>query len=177
MPRRSLSPEEQALWAALTRSVKPIRAAARMPAPAVVPIKPVEPKRLTASSARPFVAPPARSPAAILDSGWERRIRGGNLVPDMTIDLHGHTLSSAHVRLGQAIALGLAQGARILLVITGKPPKSAAFDSHSRRGAIRGEIGHWLETGSYADRIASVRAAHPRHGGDGALYVILRRSR
>lgn len=177
MPRRSLSPEEQALWTALTRSVKPIRAVARLPVPAAVPLKPVEQKRLTPSPARPFAAQPARSPATILDSGWERRIRGGNLVPDMTIDLHGHTLSSAHARLGQAIALGLAQGARILLVITGKPPKITALDSHARRGAIRGEIGHWLETGSYADRIASVRTAHPRHGGDGALYVILRRSR
>ena len=44
-------------------------------------------------------------------------------------------------------------------------------------GAIRGEIGHWLETSSYADRIASVRIAHRRHGGDGALYVILRRKK
>lgn len=95
----------------------------------------------------------------------------------MTIDLHGHTLASAHARLGQAIALGLAQGARILLVITGKPPKTAASGKATRRGAIRGEIGHWLETGAHADRIASVRAAHPRHGGEGALYVILRRSR
>ncbi|SCW55031.1 DNA-nicking endonuclease, Smr domain [Sphingobium faniae] len=178
MARRSLSPEEQALWAALTRSVKPIRAVPRLPLPAAVPVKqPVEQKRLTPSPARPAVALPPRTPATILDSGWERRIRSGNLAPDMTIDLHGHTLASAHARLGQAIALGLAQGARILLVITGKPPKTAASGKATRRGAIRGEIGHWLETGAHADRIASVRAAHPRHGGEGALYVILRRSR
>ena len=64
-----------------------------------------------------------------------------------------------------------------MLVVTGKPPKSPSANGGTRRGAIRGEIGHWLETSSYADRIASVRIAHQRHGGDGALYVILRRKK
>ena len=95
----------------------------------------------------------------------------------MAIDLHGHTLSSAHAMLNQALSSALARGLRILLVITGKPPKTAAPNRESRRGAIRGEIGHWLETSPFADRIASVRQAHPRHGGDGAIYIILRRKK
>ncbi len=111
----------------------------------------------------------------MLDNSWERRIRGGTISPDMSIDLHGHSLSAAHARLNQAIAHALANNARVLLVVTGKPPKTAEKLGGSRRGAIRGEIGHWLETSAYADRIASVRIAHPRHGGDGALYLILRR--
>ena len=113
----------------------------------------------------------------MLDSGWERRIRNGNLVPDMSIDLHGHSLAAAHALLNQALAAAWTRDARILLVVTGKPPKTAFSGGISRRGAIRGEIGHWLETSSYADRIASVRIAHQRHGGDGALYVILRRKK
>lgn len=95
----------------------------------------------------------------------------------MTIDLHGHSLSAAYSRLNQALASAWARDVRILLVVTGKPPKSPSASGGSRRGAIRGEIGHWLETSSYADRIASVRIAHRRHGGDGALYVILRRKK
>lgn len=98
------------------------------------------------------------------------------MAPDMAIDLHGHSLAAAHVRLNQALAAAWARDARILLVVTGKPPKTASAGG-SRRGAIRGEIGHWLETSSYADRIASVRIAHQRHGGEGALYVILRRKK
>jgi DNA-nicking Smr family endonuclease len=111
----------------------------------------------------------------MLDSSWERRIRSGALSPDISIDLHGHSLSAAHARLNQAIGAAVAQDARIMLVVTGKPPKSAGNAGGTRRGAIRAEIGHWLETGPHADRIASVRIAHPRHGGDGALYLILRR--
>jgi DNA-nicking Smr family endonuclease len=113
----------------------------------------------------------------MLDSNWERRIRSGTLVPDMAIDLHGHSLSAAHTRLNQALATALSRDLRILLIVTGKPPKAHATGRDSRRGAIRGEIGHWLETSAYADRIASVRLAHPRHGGEGAIYVILRRKK
>ncbi len=61
----------------------------------------------------------------MLDNSWERRIRGGTISPDMSIDLHGHSLSAAHARLNQAIANALANNARILLGVTGKPPKTA----------------------------------------------------
>lgn len=178
MARRRLSSEEQALWNALARSVRPLRPGARLPEPAS-PSQGVEqpPARLTATPQAVLRPTPSRTPAKVLDAGWERRIRSGALVPDMTIDLHGHSLSAAHARLNQALAGALARDARIVLVITGKPPKSIGVGGDGRRGAIRGEIGHWLETSAYADRIASVRLAHPRHGGDGALYVILRRKK
>lgn len=177
MARRHLSPDEAALWTALTRSVRPIRPHGRVTPP--LPTQPVAVAIKTGLTPpqRPAPAPaPVRTPAAVLDTGWEKRIRGGTIMPDMSIDLHGHSLSAAHVRLNQAIASALARDARVLLVVTGKPPKSAA-DGASRRGAIRAEIGHWLETSPYADRIASVRVAHPRHGGDGALYLVLRRKK
>lgn len=184
MARRRLSSEEEALWSALARTVRPIRPSARaaaIPTMAPLPIEPSVKTRLTPPPARIIAAPPARTPAAVLDTGWERRIRSGTISPDTSIDLHGHTLSTAHARLNQAIAAALSRDARVLLVVTGKPPKSAAANGNGggagRRGAIRGEIGHWLETSPYADRIASVRIAHPRHGGDGALYLILRRKK
>lgn len=179
MGDRRLSSDEQALWVALTRTVRPI---GRAPAA-------VRPEASTAAAGAsggerltlppPWTAPPkaARTPAAVLDSGWERRIRAGALVPDMAIDLHGHSLSAAHVRLNQAIAAALMRDARVLLVVTGKLRKSEGEAGLSRRGAIRAEIGHWLQTSPHADRIASVRVAHPRHGGDGALYIILRRKK
>jgi DNA-nicking Smr family endonuclease len=177
MVRRNLSSEEQALWTALTRSIKPLRPGARTPVMPAVPVKAVPVTGLTKAPMPTVAAAPARTPAAVLDSGWERRIRNGNIAPDMAIDLHGHTLAAAHGRLNQALSAALARDVRVLLVVTGKPPKSAGVGSGSRRGAIRGEIGHWLETSSYADRIASVRVAHQRHGGDGALYIILRRKK
>jgi DNA-nicking Smr family endonuclease len=94
-------------------------------------------------------------------------------MPDRTIDLHGHTLASAHHALEHALARAIADDVRVLLVITGKPPKPDT----KVRGLIRANIGDWLGTSGYRDRIAAVRHAHPRHGGTGALYLILRRKR
>ena len=61
---------------------------------------------------------------------------------------------------------------RLLLLITGKPR-----DAKSGRGAIRAAVGDWLAASPYAGDIAAVRNAHPRHGGAGALYIVLRRRR
>ena len=178
MARRHLSTDEQALWSALARTVRPLRPLAQSPVPLpVVTIDPPAKKGLAPPPARPIPPAPIRTPAAVLDTGWEKRIRNGAVSPEMSIDLHGHSLSAAHARLHQALGAALAQGVRVILVVTGKPPKGALSDSAARRGAIRAEIGHWLETSAYADRIASVRVSHPRHGGDGALYLILRRKK
>ena len=68
-------------------------------------------------------------------------------------------------------------GARMVLVITGKPRRAEAADRGDRCGAIRAKLLDWLAAGSHASRIAAVRGAHPRHGGAGAVYVILKRTR
>lgn len=176
MAGRRLSPAEQALWDAVVGTARPIRPVARRAEPVLVAASPKPETRLITA---PIRMPPApvRAPVATLDSSWERKIRGGTLSPEFSIDLHGHTLSGAHARLNQAIAMAVAQGVRILLVVTGKPRKNEAGPGGNRRGAIRAEIGHWLGSGPWADRIASVRTAHPRHGGDGAIYIILRREK
>jgi len=96
----------------------------------------------------------------------------------MSVDLHGHTLETAHRRLNQVLGQAVARGVRVLLVVTGNPrPASGAPHEPRMRGAIRAEIGDWLALSGHADAIASVRTAHPRHGGRGALYIILRRRR
>ncbi len=177
MARRQLSSDEQAIWNALTRSVHPLR-----PHPRCESISERAVPATVGRSQSPAPSPPAaitspRVPATVLDTSWERRIRNGTISPDITIDLHGHSLSSAHARLNQALSSALMRDHRILLIITGKPPKVSGPAQQTRRGAIRGEIGHWLETSPYADRIASVRQAHPRHGGSGAIYIILRRKK
>ncbi|WP_228241791.1 Smr/MutS family protein [Porphyrobacter sp. GA68] len=110
-----------------------------------------------------------------LDSHWERRIRGGGLQPDFTLDLHGTTLDGAYHRLNDGLAQARAMGARVVLLIAGKPRPVEAADRGERRGAIRAKVLDWLAAGPHASHIAAIRRAHPRHGGEGALYVVLRR--
>ncbi|WP_336958513.1 Smr/MutS family protein [Sphingobium aquiterrae] len=187
MAARRLNPEERAAWALIARTVRrahkdEARGASAAAAPVDTPSPPAAPKRkasaalTTSAPARP-VPPPPRRPVETLDSTWEKQIRRGALQPDIAIDLHGHSLAAAHARLDQVLAEARLAGARTLLIVTGKARKFAQNGDGRGRGAIRAEIGHWLEAGRHADAIASVRTAHPRHGGDGAIYVILRRKK
>ena len=75
------------------------------------------------------------------------------------------------------IEQALAQDARVLLVIAGKAREHNALMGDRPRGAIRAQLRHWLDASPLAHRIAAVRGAHPRHGGAGALYIVLRRSK
>ena len=97
-------------------------------------------------------------------------------MPESTIDLHGHSLASAYDRLDQGLGAAIARGDRLLLLVTGKPPRPESERPHAR-GAIRAAIGDWLAASRHAANVAAVRPAHPRHGGAGALYIILRRTR
>jgi DNA-nicking Smr family endonuclease len=108
-----------------------------------------------------------------LDGSWDRRLSRGLVQPDASLDLHGHNLATAHALLDNRLERAIASGARLLLLITGKPRAAGA----EKRGAIRAAVGDWLAASRHAADIAAVRNAHPRHGGAGALYLILRRKR
>lgn len=112
-----------------------------------------------------------------LDSTWDRKLAKGIVAPDFTIDLHGHSLNTAWSRLEHGLILAESQGARIVLVVTGRPRPVDRGSTQGQRGVIRAKLLDWLAAGSHASRIAAVRGAHPRHGGAGALYLVLRRPR
>lgn len=185
-PPRALSPEERALWQRVVASVTPIARATPVPPSPIVPFvaptpvaEPVPTKKVKGRVPplrQPVAPPPPKPPRDTLDGGWDRRLSRGLVTPESAIDLHGHSLASAHTLLDQGLARAIARGDRVLLLITGKPPRAESERPHAR-GAIRAAVGDWLAASRHADAIAAVRGAHPRHGGQGALYVILRRSR
>lgn len=187
---RRLAPEENALWKKVAATVKPLAKAkaplAPVAPPTVSPPKPT-PRRVAAPAAAPLPAaklpPPRRThQAATLDGHWDRRLRKGLVRPDLSIDLHGHTLASAQALLDDAIGRGLLRGARVLLVVAGRlrPGADRLPQMHGDprpRGAIRASLPDWLAYSPYADQIVALRPAHISHGGAGAVYVILRRAR
>ncbi|MXO65080.1 Smr/MutS family protein [Altericroceibacterium endophyticum] len=191
-PPRGLSDEEAILWSRVTATVEPIHrrlekriAAERheppQPAMSLNPKLPPKQHKAKRAAARPAPAPlPSASSLPLshgLDSSWERKLTRAGVQPDFTLDLHGHTLDGAYQRLQGGLAQARAMGARVVLVVTGKPRSAEAADRGERRGAIRAKILDWLAVGSHAGDIAAIRKAHPRHGGAGALYIILRRQR
>lgn len=190
-PPRGLSVDEAVLWAKVAATVKPLhpvrgadrtqaKAGAEIASPADSPETPHQPAPAVRRPPAPAAARAEKraiQPVAGLDSHWERRLRAGSLAPDMTLDLHEHSLDAAYQRLLGGLDLARETGARVVLVIAGRARPAPAADRSGHRGAIRAKLLDWLAASRHAGAIAAIRAAHRRHGGDGALYVILRKPR
>ncbi len=186
---RGLSREDAEPWSRVARTVKPLRPQPKAIAPVVEqeaaspPPPAPRPRKARAVPSEPPVPPRRQDPPPRpldrhgLDGSWEKKLARAEVHPDFTLDLHGHGLDAAHARLEHGLAQAISLGARVVLVITGKPRPVEAADRGERRGAIRAKLLDWLAHGSHAHRIASVRGAHRKHGGPGAVYVILKRTR
>ena len=174
---RSLSPEEDALWARVTATIRPLsrepvtpRISDEEPPPKAAPARPgrVPPERPLPAQQR---KPPAHA-TATLDGSWDKRLRSGAVEPDRVVDLHGLNLDGAWQAIDTQLDRAIAAGDRVVLLITGhhrpgEPPVE--------RGRIRAAVNDWLAASRHARDIAAVRGAHRRHGGGGSLYIVLRR--
>jgi DNA-nicking Smr family endonuclease len=107
-------------------------------------------------------------PAAI-DAALHRRITRGRDAIAARIDLHGMTQDLARAALTAFFRRAVEEGWRAILVITGK---GVGGD-----GVLRRRVPDWLAEPPLRDQIAGVSEAHRRHGGEGALYVALKRKR
>ena len=212
---RRLDADEEALWALVAATVKPLHAkplhaiplhpgpiAAPLPSPPSSPIpiasanaipqKIARPDREGVGPRRSALPPPApkavlpRHHSESLDGSWDRRLGGGRIVPDVTIDLHGLSREAARHLLYRRVVDAEARGQRVILVITGKGHRAGPAPADlvpglrtgpTPRGGIKADLPRWLGEEGLSGRIAAVRRAHPRHGGAGAAYLILKRKR
>jgi DNA-nicking Smr family endonuclease len=171
---RSLSPEEAALWARVTATISPLsREKVQVPAIEPQPQQPAtaNPKPPACNTPKPL-QPQRPRPGTTLDGTWDRQLRSGSIAPDRILDLHGMNLDSAWTAIDRSLELAIDRGERVLLLITGH---HRSGEPPVQRGKIRAAVHDWLSASRHAARIAAVRGAHPRHGGGGSLYIILRR--
>lgn len=120
---------------------------------------------------------PVSGPSGI-NGATQDRLRKGQIEPDAKIDLHGLTEGAAHRTLLRFLDGAHRRGFRLILVVTGKGnPRKEELASwmQSPHGVLKQMVPRWLNEPEAAALIASVRPAHVRHGGDGALYVYLRK--
>lgn len=178
---RRLSLDDIALWDGVTRSVRPLRK--RKPAVVAVavselapsPAKPLKtPKPLKRVAAVPVAKPVAKMPPPIaaLDRKTRQKIARGHDSIDARLDLHGHTQAEAHDVLLRFLRRTQTKGGRVVLVITGKGGRG-----ESDRGVLKRAVPLWLALPEFRTMVIGFDAAAASHGGEGALYVRLRKLR
>lgn len=181
---RKPSEEERRLWRLVTQDVAPLRPSAAAPAspppPEPVPSPPPRPasagQRPVAAAPKPAV--PAAAPKRLrsgdltgIDGHRADRLRRGKQEIEGRLDLHGMRQIEAHDALIGFVAAAQRAGKKTLLVITGK----GSFSNGD--SVLRANVPLWLNERPLRDKILAITPAHPRDGGAGALYVILKRRR
>jgi DNA-nicking Smr family endonuclease len=158
------------------RDVKPL-APARPTRPPERPeeprVEPARPHRLVSAPVKRARSLPPLAPGDSpgVDRSTAERFRRGQLAVEARLDLHGMTQEEAHRALVRFIRRGHEDGLRTVLVITGKGGFGDA------RGVLRDAVPRWLNESDLRPRVLSCAWAQPKHGGAGALYVLLRRRR
>lgn len=174
-----LPPKDHAVWDVYTEQVTPLHPRVkrmRQPTPAKIAPAPLDDPPAMAPPPLP-VGKPIAAPLPIeLDRLTRRRIRRGDQAIDDRIDLHGMTQALAHRRLLAFLQSAQARGARLVMVITGKGRSDGDGEGRGT-GVLRRAVPLWLEEPAFRVLVVAISSAARPHGGEGALYLRLRRPR
>jgi len=186
MARRPISEEERALWQLIAKTAIPLkrrRKSEPKPAPPAPPEKPApksarrKTKSATPKAPAPVPPPPTRPHELAhglsigIDKRQAERFRRGKTPIEGRIDLHGRTQAQAHDDLHDFVARAHGAGKRMVLVITGKGITA------SKSGVLKENVPRWLNEPSLRRHVLAFDYAEPQHGGEGALYVLLKRKK
>lgn len=184
------------LWSEVKKTVAPLRRRlenaptdrdaildavnAPEPEPSSPPSRPVRTFR-PEGPAMPAYRPPYALAAPKLaetpiEPNLRRRLARGRVPIDAVLDLHGMTQEEAHGALIRFVSRRAARGDRTVLLITGKGLKKTGYLQIEQRGILRYAVPRWLAEPPLAELVAGVDTAHTGHGGEGALYVRLRKT-
>lgn len=184
----SRKPPDFDLWLDIAKSVKPLRLFASR----AQPVRPhaAVPKKPQVSPSAPHLHVPAsqlKAPPQLtgLDRRTTQRFTRGQVDIDRKLDLHGSGIEVARLRLMQFILAAQGEGARNVLVVTGKGDSLYArhtlhgadyFHAPERQGRLRRLVPEWFHEAEFRSLVSGFQPAHPKHGGGGAFYVRLRKS-
>ena len=176
---------DREIWQKVTESVRPL--GKRGDAPPLAPLPKIYIQEETRSLPMEWHTRPSPQPDNSIDRRMQRQIATGRQEVDRSVDLHGMTQDRAFATLKRTVEGAIKRGDKTLLVVTGKGGRRfnqldatpAAYrtraDFDQLGGVLRRMVPLWLEGPELKPFIQSYGTASPDHGGDGALYVILRR--
>lgn len=186
-----LSDSDRALWQQVAETARPLKDRAPPPPRRSPPDRAAETAKPKATKPAGRAAKGPAGPSPLIDTPRKRdeppelghgtvagvdrrqavRLRRGRLAIDGRLDLHGDTQAIAHRRLNDYLANAQAAGKRCVLVVTGRGLGKA------EGGVLKTQVPRWLNQPPNRERVLAFDIAQPRHGGDGALYVLLKRDK
>ena len=180
--KRSLSEEERELWESIAKEIRPLRKKPRAGKPEAVSAeaattaaaKPETPPKPLPSAKIPRAIKPVAPPLAPLGRRERAQLSRGRKEIDARLDLHGMTQTRAHRALSVFLQRAHNDGLTIVLVITGR---GRAAGADPERGVLRRQVPQWLSLPEFRSLVVGFEKAHVGHGGEGALYVRIRRSK
>jgi DNA-nicking Smr family endonuclease len=177
--KRALSDEERVLWDSVAKQISPLRKKMRLAKAQAAPQpekRAPAPAPKTSATAQTQRAPKAAPipPLAPLGRRDRSRLSRGSHEIDARLDLHGMTQTRAHRALLGFLQRAHHDGLTFVLVITGK---GKAGGAESERGVLRRQVPQWLSLPEFRSLVIGFEQAHIGHGGEGALYVRVRKSR
>jgi DNA-nicking Smr family endonuclease len=179
--KRALSEEERELWESVTRQAKLLRKkhrptelhAASPKTESHIAANAVVPPKLLSPGTSPDAAKPVVPSLAPLGRRERAQLSRGRKEIEARLDLHGMTQARAHRALSGFLHRAHGDGLTFVLVITGK----GRMGAESERGVLRRQVPQWLSQPEFRALVVGFEEAHIGHGGAGALYVRIRRSR
>ena len=187
MKKKPFAVHDHGLWDEVARRIRPLGKSALKASASSVSL----PKQSIQFAAQKPSAPRVslnKTPPPItgFDRRTEQKLLRGKVEIEARLDLHGMGLEEARLRLLDFISRRHMSGHRLVLVITGKG--ASPFSSHTlhgrehfhapeREGRLRRQLPEWLHEAQFRTHVSGFQQAHPKHGGGGAFYVKLRRTR
>ena len=170
--RQRLNAQDRALWGEFTQSVRPLTP--RSPTPLSRSARSA--RAPAAASAMPVASVRKAAPQVeAIERRQKQQLARGRVEIDARLDLHGKTQAQAHAELMRFLRRAQSQGAKFVLVITGKG--ALARNHGGEPGVLRRQVPLWLRQPELRSCVSAFEQAHVVHGGEGALYVRLRRQR
>lgn len=191
--RRGLASEDQKLWDRMAKDFEPLWKAPKKhvveseqtheSSQDVRQVKPRKVKNWTSVDVEAGLRDVVSRQGQEIDGRTSKRLKQGKMYVEGVLDLHGMTQEQAHRSLIAFIHRSYQQGKRCVLVITGKGNRN--YPDHQRPqhfidpepGVLKRRVPDWLMDKSLSPMILQWEQARPSDGGDGALYVLLRRQR
>jgi DNA-nicking Smr family endonuclease len=162
--QRQTTAAEIDLWRRAMAEAEPLP---EKPSPGGAQVTPGARIERAPASHAPLALDPQR-PMGIDRRSWLRLKRGQVTIED-TVDLHGLTQAQALERLGRFLVEAQRKGLRCVVVVTGKGVLNG--------GVLRHMVPRWLNEAGNRERVVAYAPAQPKHGGTGALYLLIRRQR